>query len=94
MRTKEITELEAQTTLDLFELDFEKYNSSTTDSLIIEYASILILKYGTQGLRTLGSIRFSTAVSLFRQMDIFLTAKKLLKSLFIAEGLPTDLPSR
>lgn len=94
MRTKEITELEAQTTLDLFELSVEKYNFATTDSLIIEYASILILKYGVQGLRTLDSFQFSTAVSLFRQVDIFLTAAKLLKSLFIAEGLPTDLPSR
>ena len=80
--------------MDLFELDFKKYNSSTTDSLIIEYVSILILKYGVQGLRTLGSIQFSTAASLFRQVDIFLTADKFLKSLFIAEGLPTDLRSR
>ena len=94
LRTKEITELEGQTTLDLFELDFKKYNYSTTDSLIIEYVSILILKYGVQGLRTLASIQFSTAVSLFRQVDIFLTADKFLKSLFIAESLPTDLRSR
>ena len=82
VRTKEITELEAQTTLDLFELDFAKYNFATTDSIIIEQARILTSKYGSQGLRTLDSVQLSTAVSLYRHVDIFLTADKLLKSLF------------
>ena len=94
VRTKEITELEGQTTLDLFELDFVKYNFVTTDSIIIEQARILTSKYGTQGLRTLDSVQLSTAVSLYRQVNIFLTADKLLKSLFLSEGLYTDLPSR
>ena len=94
VRTKEITELEAQTTLDLFELDFAKYNFATTDSIIIEQARILTSKYGSQGLRTLDSVQLSTAVSLYGNVDLFLTADKLLKSLFITEGLPTVLPSR
>lgn len=94
VRTKEITELEAKTTLDLFEIDFVKYNFSTTDSIIMEQARLLASKYGTQGLRTLDSIQLSTGVSLFHQVDIFLTADKLLNSLFIAEGLPTNLSSR
>ena len=80
--------------MDLFELDFVKYNFVTTDSIIIEHARILTSKYGTEGLRTLDSIQLSSAVSLFSQVDIFLTADKLLKSLFISEGLYTDLPSR
>ena len=79
IRTKEITELEGQTTLELFDLDFVKYNFVTTDSIIIEQARILTSKYGTEGLRTLDSIQLSTAVSLFSQVDIFLTADKLLK---------------
>ena len=94
VRTKEISELEARTTLNLFELDFVKYNFATTDSIIIERARLLISKYGMQGLRTLDSIQLSTAISLFQQVDIFFTADKLLNSLFIAERLPTDLPSR
>ena len=65
VRTKEITELEAQTTLDLFESDFGKYQFVTTDSIIIEQARLLTSKYGMQGLRTLDSIQLSTAVSLF-----------------------------
>lgn len=63
VRTKEITESEAQITLDLFESDFGKYTFVATDSIIIEQARILISKYGTQGLRTLDSIQLSTSVS-------------------------------
>lgn len=58
MRTKEITELEAQTTLDLFESDYGKYTFIATDSIVIEQARILISKYGMQGLRTLGSLQY------------------------------------
>lgn len=94
VRTKEITEAEAQTTSDLFEFDFGKYNFITTDSIIIEQARLLTSKYGTQGLRTLDSIQLATAVSLLSQVDIFLTADKLLKSLLVKENLLTDLPSR
>ena len=72
VRTKEITELEAQKTLDLFESDFGKYTFVTTDSIIIEQARILTSKYGKQGLRTLDSIQLSTSLSLFHHVDIFL----------------------
>ena len=92
VRTKEITEFEAQTTLNLFESDFVKYTFIATDSIIIEQARILSSKYGMKGLRTLDSIQLSTSVSLSQQADIFLTADKLLKSLFAAEGLPTEMP--
>ena len=88
VRTKEITEIEAQTTLDLFESDFEKYHFVTTDSIIIEQARLLTSKYGMQGLRTLDSIQLSTANSLFDQVGKFFTADSLLKSLFVAEHLP------
>lgn len=94
VRTKEITESEAQTTLDLFESDFEKYTFSATDTIIIEQARILTSKYGIQGLRTLDSIQLSTSVLLSQQADIFFTADKFLKSLFEAEGLATEMPNR
>lgn len=92
VRTKEITELEARTTLDLFESDFSKYTFIVVDSIIIEQARILISKYGLLGLRTLDSIQLSIAVSLLQQANIFFSADKLLKSLFQAEGLPTEIP--
>lgn len=93
VRTKEITALTAQTTLDLFEIDLVKYSFVTTDSITIEQARKLVSKYGMQGLRTLDSIQLSTALLLFRQADIFFTTDGLLKSLFEAEGLPTALPA-
>lgn len=90
VRTKEITELEAKTTLDLFETDFEKYTFIATDSIIVETGRTLTTKYGMQGLRTLDSIQFSTAILLARQADVFFTADKLLKSFFETEGLLTE----
>lgn len=94
VRTKEITESQAKTTLDLFESDFNKYAFVTIDSVIIEQARILITKYGTQGLRTLDSIQLSTCITLFQQVNVFFTSDKILKTLFEAEGLPTAIPSR
>jgi predicted nucleic acid-binding protein len=46
VRTKEISEMEAKTTLALFESNFEKYTFVTTDSYIVEQARILTSKYG------------------------------------------------
>jgi predicted nucleic acid-binding protein len=93
VRMKEITELEAKTTLDLFESDFEKYTFVPVDSFIVEQARILTSKYGIQGLRTLDSIQLSTSVTLFPQVNMFFTSDNLLKSLFVAEGLPVEMPS-
>ena len=94
VRTKEITELEAQVTLDLFESDFGKFTFCAVNSMIIEQARILISKYGMKGLRTLDSIQLSTSVLLSQQVDIFFTADKLLKSFFELEGLPTEVSQR
>ena len=94
VRTKEISDTEARTTVQLFEADFPKYDFIATDSIIIEQARILVTKYGTQGLRTLDSIQLSTAISLFQQADQFFTADNLLKSFFVAEGLLIELPKR
>ena len=94
VRTKEITVEQAETTLDLFENDFAKYNFVTTDSLILERARNLTTKYGVEGLRTLDSIQLSTCIELAKQADVFYTADKLLKTLVEKEGLPTKMPSR
>lgn len=89
VRTKKISELEANTTLELFETDFVKYSFIATDSIIIEQARIFTTKYGIHGLRTLDSIQLSTAVFLSQRVDVFFTADILLKSFFDAEGLRT-----
>ncbi len=93
VRTNEISKLEAQATLKLFESDFGKFTFIATNSLIIEQARILILKYGNQGLRTLDGIQLSTSVSIKEQSDLFITSDKLLKSFFEAEGLLTEIPN-
>ena len=80
VRTKEISKLEANTTLELFETDFVKYSFIATDSIIIEQARIFTTKYGIPGLRTLDSIQLSTAVFLSQRVDVFFTADILLKS--------------
>ena len=90
MRTNEIAAIAAKITNELFIEDFVKFTFITTDSIIIEQAGILVLKYGLEGLRTLDSIQLATAVSLIKQVDVFVTSDKLLQSFFIAEGLPVQ----
>ena len=93
VRTKEITELEAKTTLELFETDFSKYTFITTNSIIVEQARILTTKYGLNGLRTLDSIQLSSAISLKSEVELFITSDKLMKSIFDTEELTTLLPN-
>ena len=93
VRTKEITELDAIKTLQLFERDSAKYTFLATDSIILEKARILTTKYGLKGLRTLDSIQLSTAISLRAEVGLFVTSDNLLKSLFRDEGLQTEMPS-
>ena len=93
VRTTEITTTQAKVTLELFENDFEKYNFVATDSLVLEQARNLTTKYGIEGLRTLDSIQLSTCISLAKEVDIFYTADKLLKTLIEQEGLATEMPS-
>ncbi len=93
VRTKEITELDAKTTLDLFETDCIKYTFISTNSIILEQARVLTSKYGINGLRTLDSIQLSSAITLKSAIDLYITSDKLLKTFFETEGLATSLPS-
>ncbi len=93
VRSKEITEIKAKDTIEYFDADYSKYAFKAANPNIIEYAKVLISKYRIQGLRTLDGIQLSTALTLFNQVDLFITHDKLLKTLFIAEGFPTELPN-
>jgi uncharacterized protein len=93
VRTREISELEAITTLQLFERDSAKYTFVATDSIIIERARNLTTKYGFKGLRTLNSIQLSSAISLTVEVQLFVTSDNLLKLLLNEEGLQTEMPS-
>jgi len=93
VRTQEVTTEQARITILHFENDFEKYSFIATDSLILEQARNLTMKYGIDGLRTLDGIQLSTCILLANQVDIFFTADKLLKSLIDKVGLKTQAPS-
>ena len=91
VRLKEISIEEAKITLALFEIDFKKYTFIGSNGIILEQARQLISKYGALGLRTLDSIQLATAVFLTEQINLFLTADKLLNQLFAAEKLPSKI---
>lgn len=91
VRIQEISVVEAETTLGLFELDTYKYTFIATDNLIIEQARNLINKYGIKGLRTLDSIQLSSALTVASKVKLFLTSDILLKSLMKEEKLPTEI---
>ena len=94
VRAQLISIQQAEATLALFEIDIEKYNFISTDSLILEQAKNLTNKYVTEGLRTLDSIQLSTCIALGNQVELFITADKLLKSLIESEGLNTQITSQ
>jgi uncharacterized protein len=88
-RTKEISLLDAENTLALFELDSDKYDFIKTDTLVIERSNRLLNKYGVSGLRTLDSIQLSSALTIKNNADLFISADKLLVELLKEEGLKT-----
>lgn len=94
VRTRETTKQDVQTILSLFKKDSKKYAFVATNSVIFTQAKILLEKYGTDGLRTLDSIQLTTAITLSRTAEVFLTTDKLLKSFFMAEGLPIEIPGQ
>ncbi len=89
VRTKEITEEVAKTTLALFDIDLIKYTFIVSNSLLLEQARMLTSKYRLNGLRTLDSIQLSSAITLKSEVELFVTSDKLLKSLLAIEGLTT-----
>lgn len=87
VRTKEITELQVKKTISIFNDDLPKYHITRIDSTVKQTAVHLISKYGDVGLRTLDSIQSATAVLAKEKVNLFVTADKLLLSLFEKEQL-------
>ncbi|PIX32459.1 MAG: hypothetical protein COZ59_13875 [Bacteroidetes bacterium CG_4_8_14_3_um_filter_31_14] len=86
-RMQEANEMEVKSVIRFFETDYSKYNWVILDSEIINSAKNLLNKYGKSGLKTLDSIQLSCAVSLKNIASEFHTSDKLLKNIFINEGL-------
>jgi uncharacterized protein len=89
VRTKELTQSEAQGLIESFEIDFEKYDFVNLDSDVLINARNLISKYGTKGLRTLDSIQLSSVLKVKHELSLFITDDDLLKRLAQMEDLKT-----
>lgn len=74
-----------------FENDFNKFSFISIDNKILEKAKLLFSIYGQSGLRTLDAIQLSTAVSLKKHSELFITSDILLNSFFEKEGLKTNI---
>ncbi len=86
-RKSEIDENTALGSISCFQDDYNLFQWITLSSEIIQSASGLLMKYGKQGLRTLDSLQFASALTLKDEDCIFLTSDNLLKSLFEKENL-------
>lgn len=87
VRQKQIKERTGNSVIDCFEADFNKFNWINLSHDIIENASVLIKKYGLDGLRSLDSLQLSCAVRLRKEDALFFTSDKLLQKLFTKENL-------
>ncbi len=71
-----------------FRQDITKYQWVSLDNVLIQQAQILLMKYGSEGLRTLDAIQLASALTLKNlSKSYFFTADKLLQTFFNQEGL-------
>ena len=87
VRTKEIDKIIANTVIEAFEDDFNKYSWVEIDSESIQLSKELLMRYGQKGLRTLDSIQLSSALILKDFNCQFITFDLRLRNLFQEEGL-------
>jgi hypothetical protein len=73
--------------LELFDFDLGEYSFIAVDNIIIEHAGLLLLKYGTIGLRSLDSIQLATVLELKDEVTQFFTADEVRKKTISLEGL-------
>jgi len=83
----EATETEAKDAIRFFENDYNKFHWVVIDSKIIHSAKNLLNDYSKIGLRTLDAIQLACAVSVKDITDENLTSDKILKNIFLKEGL-------
>ena len=70
-----------------FEKDWKKFTFISDTSKLKLKAKELLTKYGVNGLRTLDSIQFASAIEVKNQAELFITSDKLLLELFKKENL-------
>lgn len=89
VRTKHLTQAEADQISTLFLSDLAQYEWVEIDTKVLDKAFELLQKYAHEGLRSLDSIQLSSAVLVKEEVDLNKTFDKLLEKLFEKEGLKT-----
>lgn len=89
VRTKELSENEANELILLFESDFSKYSFIKCNDEIVEEANRLLKIYGTDGLRSLDSIQLASVLKVKSELSLALSADEKLKSFIVTEGFRT-----
>ena len=89
VRMKEMSIENADEIIKLFKEDLKKYTIITVNTEVFENAKHLILKYRQDGLRALDALQLASALEVKNIATKYLTADKLLLSLFEKEDLPT-----
>lgn len=87
IREKEIKEKTAIEVIKCFQNDGDNFHWILLQSDIVESASNLLMKYGSQGLRTLDSLQLAAALTLRDEECVFLTSDKLLRTFLKEEQL-------
>lgn len=87
-RTKLLTHKEVESLITSFETDYHKYNFVRLNTEIVHSSKLLIAKYGVEGLRTLDSLQLASVLKTSDNLELFITADKLLKNIADREGLP------
>jgi len=87
VRTNELDRVSANTAIEAFEDDSNKYSWVEIDSESIQLSKKLLMRYGQKGLRTLDSIQLSSALALKNTDCQFITFDIRLRNFFQDEGL-------
>ncbi|MBN2484532.1 MAG: type II toxin-antitoxin system VapC family toxin [Bacteroidales bacterium] len=86
-RKKEIDVNIAQSVIDKFEIDLEKFNAIEDNIELKNSARVLIGKHWQKGLRTLDSIQLASALTKKASLDFMFTSDKLLSEIAVLEGV-------
>jgi uncharacterized protein len=87
VRTKDLTEKEANDILLSFTDDYENYTFIEIDSELVQNARDLVAKYGLKGLRTLDSFQLAAILKIKSDLAFAVTSDDLLKTIIKLEGI-------
>jgi len=86
-RKKEIDIKIAQTLINKFEIDSEKFTFIDDNSVLKKLSKQLIGKHWAKGLRTLDSIQLASVLTIKSEIDYMFTSDGILADIAISEGI-------